>query len=71
MVFKVHLVICILLLGGFVAAGVYSFKRCGWGMFAYESAFIAALTGECAQQQRKLWDAQQMPATGTPAQSSP
>lgn len=35
------------------AITVYSFKRCGWGMFAYENAFIAAITKECAQQQQR------------------
>ena len=34
---------------------LYSFKRCGWGMFAYENPFIAAITGECAQQQREQY----------------
>ncbi|MCB5408659.1 hypothetical protein [Pseudogemmobacter faecipullorum] len=37
---------------------IYSYSRCGWGMLAYEYAFIAALTGECAQQQ--LLQLQQM-----------
>lgn len=30
----------------------YSYKRCGWGVFAYEYPLIAALTKECAKQQR-------------------
>ena len=30
----------------------YSYKQCGWGAFAYEYPFIAALTKECAKQQR-------------------
>jgi hypothetical protein len=31
---------------------LYSFNRCGWGVFAYEYPIIAAVTGECAKQQR-------------------
>ena len=38
---------------------LYSFNKCGWGMLAYEYPLIAALTGECAQQQRQLHSEQQ------------
>lgn len=41
---------------------VYSFKRCGWGMLAYEYPAIAAFTGECAQQQRAAASEQQKAA---------
>ena len=51
---KLHLIFATLLVVFFIAMAVFSFKRCGWGMFAYENAFIAAITKECAQQQREL-----------------
>lgn len=54
MLLKIHMVIVVIMLIGLGSTIVFSFKRCGWGMFAYENAFIAALTKECAQQQREL-----------------
>ncbi|WP_312530456.1 hypothetical protein [Paracoccus sp. (in: a-proteobacteria)] len=49
---KVSFIGPFIVLLAFACMAVYSYKRCGWGMLAYENAFIAALTGECAQQQR-------------------
>lgn len=45
---------CAIVIGGVSALFLYSFNRCGWGMLAYEYPFIAAFTGECAQQQRLM-----------------
>ena len=50
----IAMLIAVVVLGGAIGLTVYSFKRCGWGMFAYEYPLIAALTQECAQQQRLL-----------------
>lgn len=54
--FKIQMVICLMIVIVCASLSVYSFKKCGWGMFAYENAFIAAITGECAQQQNKSKD---------------
>lgn len=50
--FRAQAIAIILVLGVFLASMIYSYNRCGWGMLAYESPLIAALAGECAQQQR-------------------
>ena len=60
MLIKIQLVGCAIALLCFASILVYSFNRCGWGMFAYENAFIAALTQECAQQQRELFLQEQL-----------
>lgn len=50
---KIQLVIMLIILSICLAITAYSFKQCGWGMFAYQNSFIAAITKECAQQQNK------------------
>lgn len=50
MIFRVQFIVLAFMGILAVAIGIYSYKRCGWGMFAYQYPFIAALTGECAQQ---------------------
>jgi hypothetical protein len=50
---KIQLVLCLIMFFICLSLTVYSFNKCGWGMFAYENSFIAAITGECAQQQNK------------------
>ena len=51
---KLSFIFCLVALVCLSAIMAFSFTRCGWGMFAYQNAFIAALTKECAQQQNEL-----------------